>query len=145
MTNYKNLKSTTDSIAKLATGLKMLTVFRNLIKKPLVKSFLAYSDAECVGDKSLFYAEMVSEIYSSGKTMARLVTDMVFEDENPYIKAKAKGAEISEDIAVAAERELTLLSAFVRVTESASISATVHSPSGAPFITREPFFSTRHG
>lgn len=112
MTSFKNVKSTADGISKLAVGLKMLTVFRNLIKKPLISSFLAYSDAECVGDKSFHYAEMVSEIYSSGKTMAELVRDMVFEDENPYIKAKAKGEEISEDIAVAAERELTLLSDF---------------------------------
>ena len=111
MTAYNKTKqSSVGVIERLATGMKMLTVFRNLLKKPLIKSFLAYSDAECVGDKSLFYAEMVSEIYSSGKTMARLVTDMVFEDENPYIKAKAKGAELSEDVAVAAERELTILS-----------------------------------
>ena len=113
MTAYNKTKqSSVGVIERLATGMKMLTVFRNLLKKPLIKSFLAYSDAECVGDKSLFYAEMVSEIYSSGKTMARLVTDMVFEDENPYIKAKAKGAELSEDVAVAAERETTAPEVF---------------------------------
>ena len=86
-------------LEKLATRIKMLTVFRNLISKPIIKSFLAYNDAGCVGDKSLCYAEMVSEIYSSGKSMAQLITDMVYEDENPYIKAKAKGEEVSEDIA----------------------------------------------
>lgn len=102
-------------LEKLATRIKMLTVFRNLISKPIIKSFLAYNDAGCVGDKSLCYAEMVSEIYSSGKSMAQLITDMVYEDENPYIKAKAKGEEVSEDIAVAAERELSILSELASV------------------------------
>ena len=110
MTVNKMNAGQSDRIEKLATRIKMLTVFRNLIGKPIIKSFLSYNDADCVGDKSLRYAEMVSEIYASGKTMAELISDMVYEDENPYIKAKAKGAPVSEDIAAAAEHELSVLS-----------------------------------
>ncbi len=112
MGKLKTNDNSPTELGKIATRMKMLTVFRNLLEKPIVKHFLQYNDKASVGEKSLCYSAMVSEIYSSGKTMAELVTDMVFEDENPYIKAKAKREGVCEDIAIAAERELSVLSEF---------------------------------
>ena len=102
--------SNTDALSRLGTRLKMLTVFRNLLDDPLISSFINYTDAGSVGDKCLHYSAMVKQLYDSDVTMADYVTTVVFEDENAYVKAKAHGKRISEDLAIAAEHELAMLS-----------------------------------
>lgn len=108
----RNTKLTTssDALSRLGVRLKMLTVFRGLLENKLVKSFIAYTDAGTVGEKSLCYSAMVRELYDADLTMSEYVARAVFEDENPYVKAKAKKRPVKEELAIATERELTMLS-----------------------------------
>ena len=104
------LTTSSDALSRLGVRLKMLTVFRGLLENKLVKSFIAYTDAGTVGEKSLHFSAMVRELYDADLTMSEYVTRAVFEDENPYVKAKAKGRAVREELAIATERELTMLS-----------------------------------
>ena len=104
------ITTSSDSLSRLGVRLKMLTVFRGLLEDPLVRSFIAYTDAGTVGEKSLHYSAMVRELYDSELTMSEYITRLVLENENPYIKAKAKDRPVKEELAIATERELTMLS-----------------------------------
>ena len=104
------LTTSSDALSRLGVRLKMLTVFRGLLENKLVKSFIAYTDAGTVGEKSLHYSAMVRELYDADLTMSEYMTRLVFEDENPYVKAKANGKAVKEELAIATERELTMLS-----------------------------------
>ncbi len=95
----------------------MTSVFSSVIKKPLFEAFFNFCREDLSkSEKIKAYAGFVSEIYSSGGSLSELVKRLVFEDENVYIKARAKGENTTLDIQKAVKAELSVFSDFAALT-----------------------------
>ncbi len=86
-----------------------LALFGNIKSHPIVKGFIDYTEAQNINEKLESYSAMVSEIYASGIPFCDIITRLVLENENPYIKAIANGFLPSADIERAKELELLTL------------------------------------
>jgi len=87
-----------------------LVIFRNLLKSPVIaklESLIANIDNPLSGVK--LYADFVSELYHNCDNFSDFIYNFIMEDENVYIKAKAKGEEPGEAIEKALENELAVL------------------------------------
>lgn len=104
-------------IKKLYLDISMLSVFRALLDKPLIKKFVEFSSAKSEEEKINSYAEMVSEIYRDGGSLTEAVRRLIFEDENVYVKTRALGKKVSESVLFAASHELAVLSDFASLTK----------------------------
>lgn len=95
----------------------MTSVFSSVVKKPLFEAFFSFCREDLSkSDKIKAYANFVSEIYSSGGSLSELVKRLVFEDENVYIKSRAKGETPTIDIQKAVKAELSVFSDFAALT-----------------------------
>ena len=94
----------------------MSSVFKNVLDKNLFKHFIAYSKSNTTDEKIRAYASFVSEIYVSGSTLSELVFRLVCEDENVYIKARAHGEKIADEVKAALESELNTFKDFSLIT-----------------------------
>ncbi len=94
----------------------MVSVFRGVMKKPLFVHFLELCRAERPDERILAYSAFVNEIYESGLSLSALVCRTVFEDENVYIKARAKDADVRDSIRSALSWELSVFSEFAALT-----------------------------
>ena len=91
----------------------MSSVFSGVMKKPLLVKFGDFCrEGAGIEEKIRAYAAFAGEIYSSGLSLSDLVSRLVFEDENVYVTAIARGIPIGKDIKTAAERELSVFSEF---------------------------------
>ncbi len=90
----------------------MSSVFHSVIEKPLFKGFEEYINAKSESEKIKAYSAFVSIIYSDGGSLTSLVSRLVFEDENVYIKAYSKGEKIAPEISEAVSEELAAFSDF---------------------------------
>ena len=99
-------------LKELYLGLCMSSVFVGVTEKPLFRYFGEYCSATEKDAKVRAYARFVAEIYKSGPSLTELVSRLVFEDENVYIKARAH--DITPDAAVEAAlgHELSCFSRF---------------------------------
>ena len=103
-------------IKALYLELCMSSVFRNLTEKPLLKCLDSYFTATDRSTKIKAYAAFVAEIYKNGGSLTDLVRRLVFEDENVYIKSRAKGLSISGSVSAAVKREIANLSTLASLT-----------------------------
>ena len=103
-------------LKKLHLELCMTSVFREALNKPLFKHFDAYAKSETKEDKISAYGAFVSEIYKNKASLTDAVMRLVFEDENVYVKARAKGRVPDENIVRATERELDVFANFAALT-----------------------------
>ena len=94
----------------------MSGVFRKVTEKPLFKCFFDYAKSTATDEKIKAYAAFVSEIYASGTTLTSLAFKLVSEDENTYIKARAKGLSVRDELSRAVEAELTAFESFASLT-----------------------------
>ena len=88
-----------------------------MLRKPLFKHFASY--AEAIGsnaEKIKAYAAFVSEIYKYGGSLTDVVMKHVFEDENVYVKARAKKKEPNENVICAVMHELSVFERFASLT-----------------------------
>ncbi len=106
------------NLNELGERIISLSLFRNLKRHPLFKSFIDYTEAEGKSDKLEAYSAMVSEIYSAGVLFSDFAVRLVLENENPYIKAVANGFMPSPDMESAKARELDTLSLFAELSSS---------------------------
>jgi len=97
----------------------MTTLFYKVTENPLFKAFERYSTVESRTEKIKAYASFVNEIYKNGGSLTSLVCRLVFEDENVYVKARARGAICEESILTALERELSVFESFAALTPDA--------------------------
>ena len=102
------------NLQKLHTRLCSCAVFRGVLDHPVFSLFGGYcrADDKDVCAKINEYAGFVSEIYNHGGDLTALVQDLVFSDENVYIKWSAQGESIPAHILAAAERELEIFAEF---------------------------------
>ena len=99
-------------ISELYRGFCSFAVFRDLCRAPLFDAFLRFA-ASCREEKKLdAYGEFVSHIYEAGGHLSRAVTELLYADENVYVKTVAAGKTPSSSLEETAKRELTLLSRF---------------------------------
>ena len=104
------------SIRELYLRLCMSSVFKNVLEKDLFKHFIAYSKSNTTDEKIRSYASFVSEIYANGSSLSELVFRLICEDENVYIKARAHGKDITEEVKTALNQELKTFSEFSLLT-----------------------------
>lgn len=103
-------------INDLYTNLSLFCVFRNLLSKKLFADFMAFVEAEKMSEKLKLYGEFVFEINKNGGNLAHCVQKMLFEDENVYVVAKAKGEKVPQSIKNAFSSELNTLTDFITLT-----------------------------
>ena len=104
-------------LQKLRLELCMTSVFRNVLEKPLFKHFAAYLEDGATRDEKIkAYGAFVSEIYANGGSLTNLVSRLVFEDENVYIKSRAHKAHLDKNIVIATQRELKVFEKIAMLT-----------------------------
>lgn len=96
--------------------LRLTAVFQGTLTSPLIRAFFRFMETPAKSDKLSAYAAFVSEIYEGGGSLTDVCRRMVFEDENVYVKAYAKGVPVDENVERAAERELETFSLFASLT-----------------------------
>jgi len=93
----------------------LTSVFIGVWKKKLFQAFEKYcliDGKASVCAKRKAYAEFVNEIYEDGGSLTELTKRLVFEDENVYVKGKAKGKTLDPNIEKSALVELGAFSLF---------------------------------
>lgn len=104
-------------LRNLYLRLCMSSVFRLVLKKPLFQYFGQICKENATDEERITaYAAFVSEIYESGLSLAELTLRLVSEDENVYIKKRARDESIPEELDLAARRELLTFGEFAHLT-----------------------------
>ena len=85
-------------LKNLYLRLSLVSVFHNVMKKPVLKDFCAYATSERAEDRLKAYASMVTGIYENGGTLDGYIRKAVFEDENIYVRLRAKKISVDEKL-----------------------------------------------
>ncbi len=90
-----------------------LTVFRDVLKENVTKAFLGFLDANEEDKRISAYSEFVSRLYAEGyDCLSYYVRDLLFNNENVYVKLKGEGKTVPRPIADSVSRELEILSEY---------------------------------
>ena len=103
-------------LKNLYLRLSLVSVFHNVMKKPVLKDFCAYASSERAEDKLKAYASMVTGIYENGGTLDGYIRKAVFEDENIYVRLCAKKISVDEKLERTVTNELNALSELTSLT-----------------------------
>ena len=114
-----------ETLPSLSLKLRSLTLFRSLLKEPVLCSFCqllgkleqpeSFSQADA-------YCAFVSQLYAAGGNWSQHLLDTALEDENPYVRLKVQGKPIPPYMEDSLERELTLLQHAAQVTSEEILS-----------------------
>ena len=100
-------------LKNLSLELHTLTVFRNLLKDPVIENLLAFLDSASEGNlkESLdLYSSFVRNLYESGfQSLSSYVSEITSSDENIFIRYKTRKETLPSEIAESTERELSVL------------------------------------
>lgn len=93
-------------------------VFRGVLEHEVFSSFGGYCYAfdDDAFSRVNAYAEFVSQIYAHGGSLTELVKEIVFTDENVYVKAVASGKTVTAKMMDSVKRELGAFSEFASLT-----------------------------
>lgn len=106
-----------EKLTKLARELCMTTLFRGIMSDELITAFFgAVREGADSGERIRAYAAMAARIYDGGGSLADYVSRLVFEDENAYVRMRARGEEIPEHISEALAHELSVLDRLASLT-----------------------------
>ncbi len=101
------------SINHILLSLRSLTVFRALLKDPVISSLCVYCEKAEAGNTEASidaYCEFIGELYNSHcESLAEYIQKITFDDENVYIRTVGSGKKPSEFIEASVERELCIL------------------------------------
>ena len=100
----------------LSCRISALSVFRGILGKREMSSFLDFLKAEDLCQKLSLYGEFVSSLCIHDGSFSAFLEKAVCEDENIYIKSVAKNKEVSASIKANAEKELELFSELTEIT-----------------------------
>ena len=103
-------------LRNLYLRLCMTSVFHNVLKKSVFSAFEDYSNADSTEKKLKAYSSMVTSVYENGGTLDGYVRKAVFEDENVYVKQRAKNIAVDKKIENAVVEELNTFSDFASLT-----------------------------
>ena len=100
-------------LRNLYLELCMSSLFRGVIEKPLFVHFESFCrEGISAYEKIKAYSAFVNEIYKNGESLTDCVSRLVFEDENVYVKKRARGESPNSDIINALSHELSVFSRF---------------------------------
>lgn len=102
-----------DYLNSLKLRLSSLTIFRGLLSDPVIESLYDYLDSfEKTPDTSVSaYSEFVSRLYKYGQgQLGVYVQDLIFNNENVYVKLVGEGKTPDGFMLASLENELALLS-----------------------------------
>ena len=105
-------------LQKIYVQICSVSVFHQVTEHALFQAFEEYclcAEGELC-KKMKAYAKFVAEIYKSGTSLTEFVSRLVFEDENVYIKNRAKNKEVEAHVVKSARRELQIFSDFAALT-----------------------------
>ncbi len=103
------------NLSDLSRGLHSLSVFRAILADETLCALLKFIDLRTAGDDDSLaatdaYADFVSKLYACGGNLHGLVSSLVNNDENVYIRLVGSGKQPDEYILRATENELAVLS-----------------------------------
>ena len=104
------------ALRQLYNELCLTSVFLGVTKTPLFLAFERYVLAETTEEKRKTYAAFVSCTYEWGGNISACVQRLVFEDENVFVKAAAKGESVCDCIKNSVKRELAVFSRWASLT-----------------------------
>lgn len=104
------------SLQELYLRLCSCAVFRGVLQNPVFGYFAAYVKAGDRAEKMREYAAFVACVYENGGNLTSFVQELVFKDENTYIKGVARGETVNAHVKNSALRELGIFSEFGGVT-----------------------------
>lgn len=107
-----------NELRKIHLRLCSCAVFRGVLQNPLFACFAAYCQAETQAEKMKCYAEFTACVYEHGGNLTNFVQELVFKDENVYIKSVARDETINARVKNSALRELQIFSDFGGVTSA---------------------------
>lgn len=113
-------------LLELNLKLSALTVFRDLLSDPVIRRFQVL--AEALEEKDLqkqvsAYSDFAAALYQTGSDLGVYVNHLIRNDENFYVKEKARGTAVSRLIENCLESELDTLQALSAVTSEGIKSA----------------------
>lgn len=106
------------SIKDIYRDICLSALFKRVLEKPLFTYLGDIVRAEGEYEKLLSYSSFVNEIYENGGSLSRLVAKYVFEDENAYIRARAKGITPDGYLEESMRREMRAFSALAAYTSA---------------------------
>lgn len=120
------MKEMIPMLKEYAEKLQSLAVFRGILKEKTTAKLLKF----LISPTPESYGGFVSGLYEHGDSLTDFLTEIVTEDENPYIKRISERREVPPEIDAAARRELAFLQELSQLTSEEAWAA---SGEGAPF------------
>ena len=104
------------NIYEIQICLDSLTIFRNLLKLPVIKKLkeLIAGITESTAAVRL-YSDFVAELYHNCDNFSTYIYDFMLNDDNVYIRAKSKGLVVDKVIEDAFQNELKILQGLSRL------------------------------
>ena len=100
-------------LRELYLRLCLSTIFREVLDKPLLKFFGDFcKEGAREEDRLRAYTGLCLEIYRSGKSLAGCVLDLLYENENVYVKRVARDEAIPSEIRESLDFELSVFGEF---------------------------------
>lgn len=99
--------------AELSIRLNTLTIFRNLLKDPVIRDLQQLlwmaDESEDIRETVSAYSEFVSTLYQTDPDLSHYITELVLDDENFYIRDHSLGKGASPSVEASLKEELELL------------------------------------
>lgn len=106
-----------ESMHAAAAKLASIVVFRGMKELPVLRSLRAFF--ECEGDESEqveLYADFVAALFEHGYDLGRYILESAAEDENVYVKLRARGESVPDALETCVRGELEILGEIASLT-----------------------------
>ena len=100
---------------EILLSLSSLTIFRNLLKKDVMKAFISFLESENETQNVYNYGEFVSALTAYNMSFSDFLMQSLIEDENYYIKSVAAKKPVSSAAKSNLEAELEILSSLTKL------------------------------
>ena len=100
---------------EILLSLSSLTIFRNLLKKDVMKAFISFLESESEKQNVYNYGEFVSSLTAYNLNFSDFLMQSLIEDENYYIKSAAAKKPVSSAAKSNLEAELEILSSLTKL------------------------------
>ena len=100
---------------EILLSLSSLTIFRNLLKKDVMKAFISFLESESEKQNVYNYGEFVSRLTCYNLSFSDFLMQSLIEDENYYIKSAAAKKPVSSAAKSNLVSELEILSSLTKL------------------------------
>lgn len=130
-------------LKKLRLDLCMTSVFRSVLEHPIFTYFEEYFYSEDKDYVIHSYSAMVAEVYKMGGSLTNAVLRLIFEDENVYVKLRAKKENVPPELSAAVAHELSVFERFASLTP-ADFAADLGVDYVSPFASEQRYFAAEY-